>query len=231
MATQVGSLGRTHGGWPRSVRVGWALAAFLSAMVALVSFRYLLHLGAAPDNVAANAFVVPWLVVHATGAAVALLVGPLQFLAPIRLRRPAIHRWTGRLYVAGCGVGGVAGLVLAAGASTGWVSSAGFGLLAAALLVTTARGWRLARNARYREHREWMIRSFALLFGAVTLRIYLPLAMALPGVAFEDAYRAIAFISWVPNVLVAELIVRGTRPRRASRARAPGEPRPRPRRA
>ena len=217
MATHSGPPGSAGKGWPRSVWLGWAVGGCLSAMVALVSFRYLVRVGAAPDVVAGNAFVVPWLVVHATAAAVALLLGPLQFLAAIRNRRPALHHWIGRIYILACIVAGIAGLVLAAGASTGWISSSGFGLLAIAWLVSTTRAWWLAWNGRYRKHREWMIRSFALTFAAVTLRIYLPLSAAFPAIGFEDAYRAISFLSWVPNLLVAELIVRGTRARRAPR--------------
>jgi hypothetical protein len=55
-------------------------------------------------------------------------------------------------------------------------------------------------------HRRWIIRSFALTLAAVTLRLYVPIAVMLP-VQFEDAYRAISFLCWVPNLLVAELFL------------------------
>jgi Predicted membrane protein (DUF2306) len=48
-----------------------------------------------------------------------------------------------------------------------------------------------------------MIRSYSLTFAAVTLRIYLPVALA-SGVPFEIAYPAIAWLCWVPNLFVAE---------------------------
>ena len=52
-----------------------------------------------------------------------------------------------------------------------------------------------------------MIRSYALTYAAVTLRIYLPLSLmaALP---MQAAYPAIAWLCWVPNLLVAEWYVR-----------------------
>jgi hypothetical protein len=56
-------------------------------------------------------------------------------------------------------------------------------------------------------HREWVIRSFALAFAAVTLRLYLPIAQLLP-VEFDDAYRAISFLCWVPSLVVAEAYLR-----------------------
>ena len=55
-----------------------------------------------------------------------------------------------------------------------------------------------------------MIRSFALTLAAVTLRLYLPLA-AILSINFEDAYRAISFLAWVPNLLLAELYLRQRR--------------------
>ena len=64
-------------------------------------------------------------------------------------------------------------------------------------------------------HREWMIRSFALTFAAVTLRLYLPIAQLLP-VELDDAYRAISFLCWAPNLVVAEAYLRQRR--RAARS-------------
>jgi hypothetical protein len=60
---------------------------------------------------------------------------------------------------------------------------------------------------RFVQHRAWMIRSFALTFAAVTLRLYLPLA-ALLSINFVDAYRAISFLAWLPNLLVVEIYLR-----------------------
>jgi hypothetical protein len=59
-----------------------------------------------------------------------------------------------------------------------------------------------------------MIRSFALTLAAVTLRFYLPIPPSL-GYDFDDGYRAIAWLSWVPNLMLAELYVRW-RPRISS---------------
>jgi hypothetical protein len=106
-------------------------------------------------------------------------------------------------------VGGVAGFVLALGASTGPISTIGFGSLAVLWIVTTLLAWRRATQRRFTEHRGWMIRSFALTFAAVTLRLYLPLTSLFP-VHFDDAYRAISFLCWVPNILMVELYLRRT---------------------
>ena len=58
-----------------------------------------------------------------------------------------------------------------------------------------------------------MIHNFALTFAAVTLRIYVPAAIV-AGVAFATAYPVIAWLCWVPNLLIAAWIARRTEPGR-----------------
>ena len=184
-----------------------ALGGFLCVALALVSFRYLLRFGGTPPVIEGNLFIEPWLMVHVAGAATALLLGPWQFSSRLRNQLRTLHRWIGRTYVMSCLVGGAAGFLLALGASTGPISTVGFGSLAVLWIVTTSLAWRRAVQGRFIEHRAWMIRSFALTFAAVTLRLYLPLIFVFQ-VGFDDAYRAISFLCWVPNLLVAELYLR-----------------------
>jgi len=193
-----------------------ALGALLSASIAVVSYRYLVPGVAPSDFIAANGFVMPWLPVHAVAAATALLLAPLQFWSRLRARRPTLHRWLGRLYVSASLIGAVTGFILALGASTGLISTAGFSSLAVVWGAATARAWRLAVRRNFVVHREWMIRSFALTFAAVTLRVYLPFIQFLP-IEFADAYRAISFLCWVPNLGLAEVYLRQKRSARGAR--------------
>ena len=144
-----------------------------------------------------------------------LLIGPFQFLPGLRAKRPLLHRWTGRLYVAGCLVSAVAALVLAPSAHTGAIAQAGFTLLAIGWIVTTTTAFVMALRRRFAEHRRWMIRSFALTLAAVTLRIYLPSAAAFE-IPFGVSYPIISFACWVPNVIVAEWMLRRERVMRKS---------------
>lgn len=191
------------------------------ALVALVSFRYLFGLGPVPPSIAQNAFADPWLVLHVAGAATALLLSPLQLFPQLRSRAPRWHRWLGRIYVLGCTVGGVSGAVLAWGSTAGPVATAGFGSLAFVWLYTTTAGWLHAARGRIFQHRAWMVRSFSLTYAAVTLRVYLAILPALP-IAFLDGYRAIAFLCWVPNLAIAELLIRRWRWASPGTAGAPG---------
>lgn len=181
------------------------IVATLAVLVGLASYRYLvLGPAGAPANIAANRFAASALVLHAGLGATGLILGPAQFFAGLRTRWPAWHRRIGTAYVACCLVAGAAGLVLAAGTSAGPVAVAGFGLLAVCWLAATANAWRLARARDFVAHRRWMTRSYALTFAAVTLRLYLPLSLA-ARLDMMTAYRAISFLCWVPNLIVAEL--------------------------
>jgi uncharacterized membrane protein len=184
----------------------WALTALLAVGVAIFGLRYVVYgAGVAPPDIVANTTPVPHaLVVHAGAAGVALLVGPLQFIARIRARAPRVHRWTGRIYVAACLVGGLAGLALAPFSSAGPIAQSGFTLLAIFWLVATTLGWRAASRRDYAAHADWMLRSFALAFAAVTLRLYTPIAVV-SGLPPLESYRAIAWLCWVPNLVLVEL--------------------------
>ena len=50
-----------------------------------------------------------------------------------------------------------------------------------------------------------MVRNFALTFAAVTLRLWLP-GMVVGGVPMEIAYPIVAWLCWVPNLIVAEAL-------------------------
>lgn len=184
----------------------WGLAAVLSVGVAGYAYYFAPHVQDLGPQVVANLFARPWLTLHVAGAGTALLVACFQFLPALRRRR-AVHRWLGRIYAVSCIAGGAAGFVLAFGTTAGPVAAAGFGLLAPIWIYTTAQGWLAARHRRFDEHRRWMIRSFSLTFAAVTLRLYLPIGM-MSGLSFEQIYVATAWISWVPNLLIAELYLR-----------------------
>jgi uncharacterized membrane protein len=195
--------------WP--ARIAWLLAASLCLAIAAYSARYLLHPPRTSADALSNPLGVPWLFIHVAGAMTALVLGSLQFLPALRRGAGPPHRWIGRTYVAGCLVGGAAGLILAPGSSAGPIATAGFGSLAVIWIAVNLLGWRAAVQGRFAEHRRWMIRSWALTLAAVTLRLYLPLVMALD-LPFLPWYRAISFLAWVPNLIAAELWLRRKAP-------------------
>ena len=144
-------------------------------------------------------------ILHFVRGGIVLLAGASQFHAGLRARHPQWHRGLGRVYVGGVLIGGVAGLYLASQASGGLAGKFGFGLLAVCWLVSTSLALKYILQRNIQRHQCWMIRSYALTLGAVTLRVYLPLFLML-GLPFEQAYPAIAWLAWVPNLIIAEWV-------------------------
>ena len=159
----------------------------------------------------ANAFAKPFLILHVGGGVTALLAAPLQFVRRVRVRWPTFHRITGRIYVGACAIGAPAGFMLALGTTAGPVASVGFAIPAVLWAVFTLRGWQAAVGRRIDEHREWMLRSYAITSTAITLRLMLP-ASALLGFEFLPAYRAISWLAWITNLALFEYVIRRKRP-------------------
>jgi uncharacterized membrane protein len=153
-------------------RFGWWTMALLSVGVALYAIAVLLVPGfGAPivGDIRANTPLALW--AHLGGSWIALLVGPLQLNGRLRNRAIELHRWLGRSYVIGVLIGGAGGLALAVTSNQGIVTHLGFGALAVGWLFCTIQGYRAIRGGDEVVHRAWMMRSFALTFAAVMLRI------------------------------------------------------------
>ena len=150
----------------------------------------------------------PWgIYPHAFFGALALGVGAFQFHQGLRDSHRALHRAMGRVYVGSCAIAGTAGLYMAWFAYGGAWAKAGFGCMAAALLISTEHAYRAARRADIRTHQMWMLCSYAVLFSAVTLRIELPILASVTA-QFATAYRIVAWSCWVPNLMWAILYAR-----------------------
>jgi uncharacterized membrane protein len=143
---------------------------------------------------------------HMAGGLIAIAVGAFQVSASLRDRYLNAHRWLGRLYVAGVLIGGVSAFALATRSTGGLTTHVGFGMLAVCWLTSTGLAWSFIRRGDETSHRAWMLRSYGLTLAAVTLRIWLPLSQV-AGIEFETAYQAIAWLCWVPNLLVVEWLI------------------------
>lgn len=191
-------------------KTGWAVMLLLAVLVSLVVSRYLTLDPDVffPEQRAVYLAHLTFVVVHVVASMLAILIGPFQFLPGIRKGRwLKFHRWLGRTYLLGVLFGGLSGLYMAQLAYGGIVSRLGFGTLACLWLYTGYRAYRHIRKKEIEQHRQWMIRNYALTFAGVMLRVWVPLSMG-AGIDFTSAYIVIAWLCWVPNLLVAEWMIR-----------------------
>ncbi len=190
----------------------WISFVFFAIVIGLYPALYLIipegegFLSTKPDELLRRT---DWFVAfytHIFFGGVALLTGWSQFSKKLRSKRIALHRILGKVYVVGCLLSGLAGLYLALNANGGWISSLGFGSLAVCWLIATTTAFLAIRKRDFDRHEQWMIRSYAFTFAAVTLRVWLPL-MQVGGIEFLVAYQIVAWLCWVPNILLAEWLI------------------------
>ena len=139
---------------------------------------------------------------HIIPGGIALLVGWTQFSPKIRKKRLAIHQWLGKIYVVAALIAGLAGFSIAWEATGGIVAKLGFAFLGALWVITTFGAYLHIRKGDVNKHETWMIYSYALCFAAVTLRLWMPILIPIMG-EFIPAYRIIAWLCWVPNLVFA----------------------------
>jgi uncharacterized membrane protein (DUF2068 family) len=74
------------------------------------------------------------------------------------------------------------------------------------VLLTTVVGLQRIRSGQVQSHKEWMTRSYAFIFAAVTLRLYLPALEPIFG--WFTSYAIASWACWVVNVSYAEWLIR-----------------------
>ena len=144
---------------------------------------------------------------HIILGGLALLIGWLQFSHKLRRKNIKLHRTIGKTYVVSVLFSGICGLFIALYATGGIFSVLGFFSLGVIWLSTTILGFKAIKKGNVELHEKFMIFSFAACFAAVTLRIWLPILTSAVG-DFVIAYRIVAWLCWVPNIVVAYFIVR-----------------------
>jgi Predicted membrane protein (DUF2306) len=152
---------------------------------------------------------VPWNIgfyTHIILGGLALLTGWPQFLSGLRDRRPVMHRRMGLVYLVAVLGNSLAGIGIGFFVTGGLIAAAGFISLGVIWFTTTLLAFLAIRKGEVLRHQALMTYSYAATFAAVTLRVWLPILMKIFG-GFETAYLIVAWLCWVPNLLVARWIV------------------------
>jgi len=156
--------------------------------------------------------ITPWLIaffVHVFTSMFALAAGFTQFSGSMLRRYTAIHRIVGKCYVVDIlFITGPASFIMALLANGGISSRIAFTCLSLLWMYSTAKAWQTAKAGLFTQHRNWMYRSYALTLSAVTLRGWKWLLIALFHLRPLDTYKIVAWMGFVPNLLVAEWIIR-----------------------
>ncbi len=186
--------------------VSWALICLLAAaFIGRYVFPY--YLNFSPEGFHVVYWPRRWgLLAHVTAGMMALALGPIQFWTGLRARAPAVHRWTGRLYLVGVAVGSVAGLYMAITTTGGWDYGVALGGLAVAWAGCAMVAWLAIRRRAISLHRRWMIRTYVVTFAFVIYRLldeWLPTSQLKPD---HDRSVAVAWSCWAIPLLITVLV-------------------------
>lgn len=148
--------------------------------------------------------------VHVFSSPVVILTGLVQFSKYLLQHYPRFHRFCGKTYlVFVVFISGPSALLMALYANGGYLAQISFVVLSTLWMVFSVLSYVKIRSGKIELHANWMLRSYALTLSAVSLRFYAYLFDVFNvGITPKETYILIAYLSWIPNLILAELLIR-----------------------
>jgi hypothetical protein len=148
---------------------------------------------------------------HVLIGGIILVVGFFQLLPKSTQRFKKLHRIGGYIYVMGIlFFAAPGGIVMSLFIDRGpWVLTS-FLIQGSLWFWFTALAFDRIRKKNISAHRQWMWRSYALTFAAITLRIYIFISSYSYNLSVPEAYATLAWLSWLPNLILTEIYLRTT---------------------
>nr|WP_155074309.1 DUF2306 domain-containing protein [Streptomyces taklimakanensis] len=147
----------------------------------------------------------PLLVAHIATGTIALLTVVPQLWPRLRRRHPAVHRWSGRLYVFAGALPSAILAFLITPLSMG--PSVGTTLGGVLWLVTTVMGFVRAVQGRFVSHRMWMLYSFAFAINIVWGRVFVVVLETLHVQSqwvWAQVVGTAPWLGWVINLIAVQ---------------------------
>ena len=145
------------------------------------------------------------LIPHGLGGATALVFGAVQFSSRVRRRYLRIHRVSGKLYLTGTLVAAPVAIWMAF-INSPWFLTAFTIVQSVTWVLFTAVAYRAIRRGAVSTHREWMMRSYAVVLIFIEGRVL----MAVPSLA-ERGLDAVVLVNWAcfaVTLVVVECLLR-----------------------
>lgn len=147
--------------------------------------------------------------IHVFTAIIPLVAGLTQFSPYLLRTNKGLHRTAGKIYIlAILLINFPTGLILAINANGYLPTKLAFLLLDCLWFYFTLRAWLEIKKGNITAHKNFMLRSYALTFSAITLRswkIILPLFITIDPLTL---YQLDAWLGFVPNLFIAEWLIR-----------------------
>jgi uncharacterized membrane protein len=211
---------------PATIRILWLITLLLVVIgVAAVIRRTLVLfvLSPAPPNFPEEAGFArrPLLTLaHIIPGLIFITLGPLQFVRALRIRRPELHRWIGRLVLVSGMIIGCTALVMSPQMAIGGANEITATILFAILfLFSLVKAFLAIRQGKAALHREWMIRMFAIGLAVATVRPIVGVFFATRSITHltpHDFFGIAFWLGFTIQLIAAEIWINNTRPELAS---------------
>ncbi|MBC8110446.1 MAG: DUF2306 domain-containing protein [Verrucomicrobia bacterium] len=149
---------------------------------------------------------------HIFSSIFVLAAGATQFSRTLMLDYPVWHRNIGKMYVfVVLFVSSPGALWMSFYANGGIISQIGFTVLTGLWFTFTLLAWQTVLKKDFVSHGNMMIRSYALTFSAITLRTYqfgLSFLREDNPLSPAETYIILSYLSWIPNLVIAEICIR-----------------------
>lgn len=201
------------------IRLGLSFGAFLlilyaSYLLILLSLPYI-HFEAGVEFLSTKQLIYHikiWrasFYIHVFTSPFVIVAGLFQFNRYILRKRKKLHRIMGYIYIIDVLlISGPAAFVMSMYANGGRITQVSFVTLSILWMLFTYLAYTSIKKGNSTKHVKWMIRSYALTLSAVTLRFYSYwfgyFKVDLPP---QETYTILAYISWIPNLIIAELMI------------------------
>lgn len=137
-----------------------------------------------------------------------LILAIFQLQNWIRVRYSSLHKYAGKLYVLLILLfSAPSGLVMGYYANGGLYAQISFVLLSILWFYFTFKGYQYAKQNNWQLHQNYMFRSIALTFSAISLRLFKWIIASFFHLPPMDIYVIIAWLGWVVNLIIVEVII------------------------
>ena len=144
-------------------------------------------------------------------------LGPLQFIRPNRKNYLNFHRWSGRVWLVAGGIAAFSGGFIGIFQPFMGVDGQGFNesmattFFAFYTLFCMYKAYTSIRAKKIGAHREWMIRSWALMLAIATERVMLGILMANSEIGIAVLFGTTFWMAGVTNIAASEIWINLTR--------------------
>lgn len=144
-------------------------------------------------------------------------LGPLQFIRGIRKNYLNFHRWSGRVWLLAGGIAAFSGGFIGIFQPFMGVEGQGFNesmattFFAFYTLFCMFKAYTSIRAKKIGAHREWMIRSWALMLAIATERVILGILMANTEIGIGVLFGTTFWMAGVINIAASEIWINLTR--------------------